>query len=90
MESYVLFYFSPRSAGKVGPSSDLALLETCLLFVGQLKMNKGCLASEKILYPNRSPDWVEDTQQMRSDIPVLDPSVFALDQRSHSIVSKAQ
>lgn len=66
------------------------VMHGCLLFVGQLKMNKGCLASEKILYPNRNPDWVEDTQQMRSDIPVLDPSVFALDQRSHSIVSKAQ
>lgn len=47
-----------------------------LQFVEQLKMNKGCLASERILYANRSHDLVEDTQQMRSDIPVLDPSAF--------------
>lgn len=47
-----------------------------LLFVEQLKMNKGCLASEKILYANRNHDLVKDTQQMRSGTPVLDPSVF--------------
>lgn len=46
-----------------------------LLFVEQLKMNK-CLASERILYANRNHDLVEDIQQMRSDIPVLDPSAF--------------
>jgi hypothetical protein len=43
-------------------------------------MNKGCLSSEKIVYPNRNHDLVEDTQQMRSDTPVLNPGVFALDQ----------
>lgn len=72
--------FRETTRGRKGEAAQQTLFKTHLLFVRLWKRNKGCLGSEKILYPNRNHDLVEDTQQMRSDIPVLDPGVFALDQ----------